>query len=78
MSFFTKEIEDVHEEHYFVCLFDVASSRNSKRYAIHFVFIGTCIDQVNSYICQCDAGYTGYECNVEIDECQSSPCVRGG
>ena len=30
MSFFTKEIEDVHEEHYFVCLFDVASSMNSK------------------------------------------------
>ena len=30
-AFFTKEIEDVHEEHYyFVCLFDVVSSRNSK------------------------------------------------
>ena len=35
------------------------------------------MDRVNSYSCQCQQGYTGYDCNVEIDECQSSPCVHG-
>ena len=39
--------------------------------------LGVCVDYVNSYTCQCQAGYTGYDCEVEIDECQSSPCVRG-
>ena len=35
------------------------------------------MDGVNGYTCQCQQGYTGYDCNVEIDECQSSPCVHG-
>ena len=39
--------------------------------------IGTCVDQVNNYRCQCQGGFTGYDCDVEIDECQSSPCIRG-
>ena len=29
------------------------------------------------YTCHCENGYTGYDCSVEIDECQSSPCVHG-
>ena len=35
------------------------------------------MDRVNGYTCQCQQGYSGYDCNVEIDECQSSPCVHG-
>ena len=39
--------------------------------------IGTCVDQINGYKCQCQAGYTGMDCEVDIDECQSSPCING-
>lgn len=29
------------------------------------------------YSCGCAPGFTGPECDTEIDECQSYPCVRG-
>lgn len=38
---------------------------------------GTCVDQVDSYDCDCDPGYTGSTCESEIDECASLPCVHG-
>ena len=38
---------------------------------------GTCVDQINGYKCQCQPGYTGIDCDVDIDECQSSPCING-
>jgi len=39
--------------------------------------LGDCVDQVNNYTCQCQDGYAGHDCEVEIDECQSSPCIHG-
>ena len=38
---------------------------------------GTCVDQINGYKCQCQPGYTGIDCDVDIDECQSFPCING-
>ena len=38
---------------------------------------GTCVDQINGYKCQCQPGYIGIDCDVDIDECQSSPCING-
>ena len=39
---------------------------------------GTCVDQVNEFICECAPGYTGSTCAENIDECVSTPCVNGG
>lgn len=39
---------------------------------------GTCIDGINSYICQCGPGYTGSNCQFHINECDSQPCQSGG
>uniref|UniRef100_A0A8C9W046 Neurogenic locus notch homolog protein 1 n=1 Tax=Scleropages formosus TaxID=113540 RepID=A0A8C9W046_SCLFO len=55
---------------------------------------GKCIDKINGYECACEAGYTGEDfvnvkiviplsltgtmCNINIDECASSPCHNGG
>lgn len=38
---------------------------------------GECVDGVNSYVCDCPAGWTGDLCNEDIPECASSPCVNG-
>ena len=44
---------------------------------------GTCVPHRNKprgsgfYECQCVPGYTGNECETDIDECQSYPCFRG-
>ena len=46
-------------------------------FPINFSLLGDCVDQINSYTCQCQEGYTGRDCEVEIDECQSSPCIHG-
>uniref|UniRef100_A0A4W3GEJ5 Neurogenic locus notch homolog protein 1 n=1 Tax=Callorhinchus milii TaxID=7868 RepID=A0A4W3GEJ5_CALMI len=41
---------------------------------------GNCIDQINSYDCVCEPGYSGQRpmCNVNVDECASNPCRNGG
>ncbi|XP_019643805.1 PREDICTED: fibropellin-1-like [Branchiostoma belcheri] len=40
---------------------------------------GTCTDVgVTSYTCSCEDGWTGHDCDQDIDECASSPCFLGG
>jgi len=39
---------------------------------------GTCVDGLNNFTCECQAGYSGVSCNIDIDECQSQPCQYGG
>ncbi|KAI8485993.1 DNA repair protein Rad9,Rhp9 [Branchiostoma belcheri] len=39
---------------------------------------GTCQNQGHGYTCSCIPGYTGNNCETDIDECASSPCVNGG
>ena len=39
---------------------------------------GTCVDGVAEYTCLCQLGYTGHNCEQEIDEClEYSPCQNG-
>ena len=38
---------------------------------------GTCLDQVNGFVCDCNAGYDGRLCNNNIDDCSPDPCVHG-
>uniref|UniRef100_K1QI49 Versican core protein n=1 Tax=Magallana gigas TaxID=29159 RepID=K1QI49_MAGGI len=35
---------------------------------------GTCLDLINKYECQCVPGYTGTQCEIDINECASNPC----
>ena len=41
---------------------------------------GHCIDGVDSFTCVCQPGFTGQLCQVQINECLStpSPCMHGG
>ena len=41
----------------------------------------TCIQEKSpppGFECDCDAGYTGDMCEVDIDECAPGPCLNGG
>ncbi|XP_066277518.1 fibropellin-1-like [Branchiostoma lanceolatum] len=39
---------------------------------------GRCIGQDNSYTCDCQAGFSGVSCQININECASRPCQNGG
>ena len=40
---------------------------------------GTCTDNGDTtYTCTCAAGYTGTNCETDIDECVAAPCQNGG
>lgn len=39
---------------------------------------GTCIDGRNNYMCDCDEGYGGKNCSVELTGCIESPCQNKG
>ncbi|KAI8484626.1 hypothetical protein Bbelb_375670 [Branchiostoma belcheri] len=38
---------------------------------------GTCTGADQGYICTCESGWTGRNCNQDIDDCASSPCAHG-
>jgi hypothetical protein len=39
---------------------------------------GQCVDGLASFTCHCADGFIGRLCEVEVDECASSPCLSGG
>ncbi|XP_069784653.1 neurocan core protein [Narcine bancroftii] len=38
---------------------------------------GACLSNSTMYSCDCVAGFTGENCEIDIDECHSSPCENG-
>lgn len=38
----------------------------------------TCIDQTNSFTCNCTDGFKGKKCEIDINECKDDPCKNGG
>lgn len=49
----------------------------------HYFTVGNyCKEQINSqlegYFCTCESGWTGVNCDTNIDECLSNPCFNGG
>ena len=39
--------------------------------------LGHCLDELNSYVCECPAGYAEDDCSVNIDECADNKCKNG-
>ena len=39
---------------------------------------GSMQDLVGGYECDCEVGWTGDRCQVDIDDCVSTPCQNGG
>ena len=37
----------------------------------------TCEETSDGYSCSCQSGFTGDNCEIEEDECVSSPCAQG-
>ncbi|XP_068737640.1 uncharacterized protein [Montipora capricornis] len=40
----------------------------------HFLY---CESREGFYFCTCQAGFTGFHCNINIDDCSWEPCVNG-
>ena len=38
----------------------------------------TCVDGSNNYTCNCVPGYTGFDCETNIDDCAPAPCLNDG
>ena len=36
-----------------------------------------CIGTIGAYSCVCHGGYTGENCDVNVDDCAASPCQHG-
>ncbi len=39
---------------------------------------GTCTNEESSYICNCNPGYTGIDCGINIDDCEDENCSGNG
>ena len=37
----------------------------------------SCNEFLDYYTCTCEDGYSGYNCDVDLDECASYPCLNG-
>nr|XP_026690957.1 uncharacterized protein LOC100184291 isoform X5 [Ciona intestinalis] len=37
---------------------------------------GSCLINKNNYTCECEAGFTGMNCSIDIDDCSPNPCVN--
>lgn len=52
------------------------------RYAcLHCVMVieHTCLqDKINMFLCTCVPGFKGVTCEININECASSPCLNKG
>ncbi|XP_071134216.1 fibropellin-3-like [Mytilus edulis] len=38
---------------------------------------GTCLPAANGYICYCEPGFTGKNCEIDEDDCEREPCSYG-
>ena len=38
---------------------------------------GVCIEDIRGHYCLCDPGFTGANCELDIDDCLTNPCVHG-
>lgn len=55
----------------FVCLIEVVRIDSAKLLVFILVFI------LIFFRCSCTAGWTGPDCSVDINECDSEPCLNG-
>ncbi|MDP6945530.1 MAG: calcium-binding EGF-like domain-containing protein, partial [Myxococcota bacterium] len=39
---------------------------------------GACVDFVNAYTCNCAPGFSGFNCEINDDDCDPNPCQNGG
>jgi hypothetical protein len=39
---------------------------------------GNCTDGLGTYSCTCHAGFTGGDCDKDVDDCLGSLCENGG
>ena len=49
-------------------------------FTLNILIFSRCTDLINGYNCSCEAGYTGQNCEVNINECvlEAEPCKNGG
>lgn len=50
---------------------------SSEWVVLFYVSLGRCIDGNNTFTCTCDPGFVGRTCNIDNDDCSSSPCIHG-
>ena len=51
-----------------------------KEYFFSLYSLGTCIDRIAEYVCECPLGFQGVNCQevITFDPCEPNPCQNSG
>ena len=51
--------------------------RHISQFCSVLFYAGTCINREGTFLCSCEEGFVGENCQTNIDDCNPMPCLNG-